>query len=225
MSNTTAVGSSVPGVDALHSGDDAATPAGEGVSGGSGGCELRADSVASGVADGGTTLTSVTAGLSSGAVPPTPPTDTTVHLTTSVLDVTACADLVTVDATGATALFVGTTRDNFAGKAVTRLEYEAYEPMALKEMAAIADAARTKWTLARIAIVHRLGVVPVREASVVIAVSSAHRREALEALQFLIDTLKARVPIWKKEWYADETGAWKENAEAKARPSAVESAK
>jgi hypothetical protein len=57
--------------------------------------------------------------------------------------------------------------------------------------------------------------VPVREASVVIAVSSAHRHDALVALQYLIDTLKARVPIWKKEWYADDTGAWKANAEAR----------
>ena len=60
-----------------------------------------------------------------------------------------------------------------------------------------------------------------REASVVIAVSSAHRAEALSALSYLIDTLKARVPIWKKEWYADESGQWKENAEAKARTAVV----
>ncbi len=86
--------------------------------------------------------------------------------------------------------------------------------MARKELFAICDLARSKWTLSRIAVFHRLGEVPVREASVVIAVSSSHRRESIEALHFLIDTLKARVPIWKKEWYEDDSGLWKANAEA-----------
>jgi molybdopterin synthase catalytic subunit len=141
--------------------------------------------------------------------------DTLLQLTHAPLDVAACLDFVTLPSTGASTLFVGTTRDNFGGRAVVRLEYEAYAPMALRELAALCAGARTRWALPRVAILHRLGAVPVREASVVIAVSSAHRHDALVALQYLIDTLKARVPIWKKEWYADDTGAWKANAEAR----------
>lgn len=165
----------------------------------------------------------------SGEAPPAPErhtggdADTLLELTYAPLDVAACTDFVTLPTTGATSLFIGTTRDNFGGKCVTRLEYEGYAPMALREMGAVCASARARWALPRIAILHRLGVVPVRDASVVIAVSSAHRHDALVAVQYLIDTLKARVPVWKKEWYADDTGAWKANAEARvATPGPVQ---
>ena len=85
--------------------------------------------------------------------------------------------------TGATSIFVGTTRDNFAGKVVVRLEYEAYEQMAAKEMAKLCSELRQRWpSIHRIAVHHRLGVVDVTEASVVIAVSSPHRKESLEVI-------------------------------------------
>lgn len=135
-------------------------------------------------------------------------------LTVDKLSVDAISELVTDDTCGAVSIFVGTTRDNFEGKKVLRLEYEAYEPMALKAMKLICDEVRQKWPAVHsIAMYHRLGNVPCREASVVIAVSSPHRRESLEAVSQCIDRLKAAVPIWKKEVYEGQPPVWKENAE------------
>ena len=96
-------------------------------------------------------------------------------------------------------IFIGTTRDNANGRNVLFLEYEAYVPMALKKMEEIANEARQRWCITKVAIVHRIGRVEIGEASVLIAVSSAHRNEAFEACRFAIDTLKETVPIWKKE--------------------------
>ena len=100
-------------------------------------------------------------------------------------------------------MFIGTTRDNSNGKKVLRLEYEAYESMAVKMMNEIAEELRTKWQVKKISMVHRIGSVEIGEASVVIAVSAAHRKEAFEACRYAIDTLKKQVPIWKKEYYID----------------------
>lgn len=86
--------------------------------------------------------------------------------------------------------------------------------MAEREMRAIIARARQRWQIRHVAIAHRIGVVPTTESSVEIAVSSAHRREALEACQFAINELKKSVPIWKKEIYAGEAAAWKENKES-----------
>lgn len=104
---------------------------------------------------------------------------------------------------GAIDIFIGTTRNHSHGKSVLALEYEAYSPMALKMMYRIADEARAKYGITKISIVHRIGRLEVGEASVVIAVSSAHRREAFEACRFAIDALKTAVPIWKKEFFPD----------------------
>ncbi|XP_057338394.1 molybdopterin synthase catalytic subunit [Microplitis mediator] len=114
---------------------------------------------------------------------------------------------------GAISTFIGTTRDNFESKKVIKLAYEAYEPMALKEMKNICEKIRAKWDVKHIAIFHRLGEVPVCESSVAIAISSPHRRESLQAVEFAIDTLKSSVPIWKKEIYEDQQSTWKENKE------------
>lgn len=102
---------------------------------------------------------------------------------------------------GAIVTFVGTTRDHHEGRQVLRLEYEAYPEMALAELRKIGAAARERWPITEVAIVHRIGVVPVGEASVVIAVSAAHRDAAFAASRFAIDRLKEVVPIWKKEHY------------------------
>lgn len=116
------------------------------------------------------------------------------------------------DSYGGISIFVGTTRNNFDGKEVVKLEYEAHNTMAEKEMNKICHEIRQRWKVGNIAIVHRVGVVPVSESSVVIAVSSEHRKEAIEAVDFGINTLKAAVPIWKKEVYRDGGSSWKDNA-------------
>lgn len=130
------------------------------------------------------------------------------------LDGQRAVDLVTHASAGAISTFIGTTRDNFQGKKVVRLEYEGYIPMAKSELLKICAQIRGQWpSVVGIAMFHRLGVVEVREASVVIAISSPHRAEALEACAFAIDTLKATVPIWKSEQYEGDSRMWKENAE------------
>lgn len=137
----------------------------------------------------------------------------TILLTCDPLSVEKATDAVASNAAGATSVFVGTTRDTFEGKLVTLLQYEAYESMALKEMTKLCESARGKWPdLCSLAVMHRLGRVAVGEASVIIAASSPHRKEAIDACHFLIDTLKATVPIWKKEVYEDGS-TWKANKE------------
>ena len=108
---------------------------------------------------------------------------------------------VSSDAAGAIATFVGTTRSHSRGREVVRLEYEAYEGMAEAEMERIASELGERYQLLGVAIHHRVGVVEVGEPSVVIAVSSAHRADALAACRDAIDTLKVTVPLWKKEVY------------------------
>ncbi len=110
---------------------------------------------------------------------------------------------------GAILVFEGVARDHFEGRAVLHLEYEAYTDMALPEMSRIADECAERFG-ARIAMVHRTGTVAIGEPSVVIAVGAAHRDEAYAASRYAIDQLKLRVPIWKKECYADGS-AWKAN--------------
>ncbi|CAL8384466.1 unnamed protein product [Gadus morhua 'NCC'] len=100
---------------------------------------------------------------------------------------------------GAVALFIGTTREHFEGRRVIRLEYEAYEPMVKSELSAVCRDIRSRWPMVKhICIQHRLGLVPVAEASVAIAISSPHRCEAQEAVGYCINALKASAPIWKK---------------------------
>lgn len=113
---------------------------------------------------------------------------------------------------GAIATFSGTTRDTFENRPVLRLEYEAYIPMATRQLEAICQAARGRWSLIALAVAHRVGVVPIGDESVFVAVSSVHRKDALEACHFVIDEIKASVAIWKKEIYANGE-VWKENTE------------
>lgn len=109
---------------------------------------------------------------------------------------------------GAVLLFLGCTRQHTAGRETTELTYDAYTEMAEKELAALESEARGRWELAECLIVHRLGKVPLGEASVAIVVASAHRRAAFAAGEWLIDTLKQRVPIWKQEHWADGRREW-----------------
>jgi molybdopterin synthase catalytic subunit len=105
-------------------------------------------------------------------------------------------------------LFLGTTREMTDGRRTATLDYEAYDEMAEKKLAELETEARERWPLVECEIVHRLGRVPLAEASVAIAVSTPHRTDAFAAGQWLIDTLKRDVPIWKQEHWADGTSEW-----------------
>lgn len=131
------------------------------------------------------------------------------------LDLLAVESAVRHPGAGAVLSFRGDTREDFEGREVVRLEYEAYDQMALSEMEAIGVQVGERWPGARLAMAHRLGVVPVGEASVVISVSAPHRVACYEASRFAIDSLKAQVPIWKKEVYRDGS-TWKGNNEVRS---------
>ncbi|MBA2518413.1 MAG: MoaD family protein [Chloroflexia bacterium] len=104
---------------------------------------------------------------------------------------------------GGIVTFSGTVRDRARGKAVIALDYEAYEPVAENMLARIGDEVHTRWGVDRVAIVHRIGRLPVGEISVVISAAAAHRAAAFDACEYAIDRIKVLVPIWKKEFYAD----------------------
>lgn len=137
------------------------------------------------------------------------------------IDVAKYINYVTMPQCGAIATFSGTTRDTFEGKTVVELWYEAYVPMAIRCIKNICSSARASWNLKCIAVAHRLGPVPVGETSVFIAISSVHRADALDACKFVIDELKASVPIWKKEVYSNGE-IWKENSEFLDRRNELE---
>ncbi|NIL96511.1 MAG: molybdenum cofactor biosynthesis protein MoaE [Planctomycetales bacterium] len=109
---------------------------------------------------------------------------------------------------GAVLLFLGTTRGTTQGRETLSLDYESYREMAERKLAELEEEALQRWPLVHCAVVHRLGHLEVGETSVAVAVSSAHRREAFAAGQWLIDTIKEVVPIWKRENWADGTSQW-----------------
>jgi molybdopterin synthase catalytic subunit len=124
------------------------------------------------------------------------------------IDAAALASEVAHRANGATLLFVGTVRDVNDGRPVTGMEYTAYRSMAERELAAIAREAAEHFGTNDIVIEHRLGVLELGAASVVVAVAHPHRAPAYDASRFVIEQLKARVPIWKLEQYLDGTREW-----------------
>ncbi len=138
-------------------------------------------------------------------VPPSAPADTWLGLSESPLPLDAASLWAVRPDCGGLVLFNGTARDHAAGRPeVSLLEYEAYEEHVLPRLAIIADEARVRWpTIGRIAMLHRVGPVAVTESAVVIVVSAPHRDEAFAAARFCIDTLKATVPIWKREQWRD----------------------
>jgi molybdopterin synthase catalytic subunit len=126
-----------------------------------------------------------------------------IKITEKPIDVQKVIDTASSLAAGAVNVFIGTVRNNANGKNVTWLEYEAYETMAVNEIRKIIDDASHRWPLLGWAVSHRIGTLKPGEVSVVVAVSSPHRRESFEACQYIIDTLKAKAPIWKKEVFED----------------------
>ena len=126
-----------------------------------------------------------------------------VQLVREPIAIDAVMESLRDDADGAMVTFDGKVRNNTRGRATLHLDYEAYEEMALKQMAALREEAKAKFAVREVAIVHRLGRLVVGETSVLIVVSSAHRGAAFEACRYVIDTLKKTVPIWKKEQFVD----------------------
>ncbi|WP_026463170.1 molybdenum cofactor biosynthesis protein MoaE [Adhaeribacter aquaticus] len=110
---------------------------------------------------------------------------------------------VQADGAGAINVFIGTVRNQTQAKPVVQLDFEAYDSMAVKKMQEIADQAKAKWPIQKVAVVHRKGPLQIGDAAVVIAVSTPHRKASFEACEFIIDTLKQVVPIWKKEIFED----------------------
>ncbi len=141
--------------------------------------------------------------------PVAPPTDadTWAAISGTRLPVHEASDWATVPSCGAVVTFTGTARDHSTGReGVTRLEYEAYESEAVPRLQAVADEIRNRWPdVARIAMIHRVGEVPLTEAAVVVVVSAPHRDAAFHAARFGIDTLKSTVPVWKREDWAEGT--------------------
>ncbi len=125
----------------------------------------------------------------------------TVAIGEEPIDVGALAREVSSPAAGAVVTFVGSTREENAGRRVLRLEYDAYLPMALRELRKIAAEAGHRFRIVKIAMHHRVGLVELGETSVAIAVSAAHRAQAFEACRFAIDRVKEVAPIWKKEYF------------------------
>ena len=133
-----------------------------------------------------------------------------IDLTPRELDVSVAVGHVTGASSGGIAVFLGTTRAelNASKQPLVALDYEAYPEMALEQMRDLARRARQQWPIARLALLHRNGRVAVGEPSVIIAVASPHRGEAFDACEWLIDTLKKEVAIWKKEVWADGATTW-----------------
>lgn len=121
------------------------------------------------------------------------------------IDVTEAFHFLQSPDTGAINLFIGTVRNSTKGKEVVKLEFEAYENMALKEMKKLAEAAKNQWPLEQVLMLHVTGEKKPGEVVVVIGVTSGHRDASFEACRFLIDELKKSVPIWKKEYFKDNS--------------------
>ncbi|MGE0355213.1 MAG: molybdenum cofactor biosynthesis protein MoaE [Gemmatimonadales bacterium] len=129
------------------------------------------------------------------------------HLTERPIDIALLISLVEAPGRGGIASFLGTVRDHHAGRQVERLEYTAYRPMAEAECARIVAEAEARWP-ARIALEHRIGALGVGDIAVAIVAASAHRDGAFDACRYVIEELKHRVPIWKREYYTDGSVAW-----------------
>ncbi len=124
------------------------------------------------------------------------------------IDISRLVAEVASNGNGATLLFIGTVRDVNNGRAITGMEYSAYQSMAERELADIVAEAATKFEIADIVVEHRIGTLGLGDASVAIAVAHAHRGPAYEASRYIIEQLKQRVPIWKLEHYVDGTREW-----------------
>ena len=131
-------------------------------------------------------------------------------VTADPLDSERLVAAVRQDESGALVLFYGVARNHSEGRRVRALEYDAYPEMAEKKLREVADEVRGRWPVTGIGVYHRTGRLAIGEASLLVAVSAAHRREAFEACHYAVDRIKETVPIWKKEIWEDGEGAWVE---------------
>lgn len=130
------------------------------------------------------------------------------QVTTEAIDPGALRSTLVNASAGAYAAFEGWIRNENEGQVVLRLEYEAYQPLAEKEGSRVLDEARAKFPVLEAACVHRVGLLELGECAVWVGVSSPHRDEAFAACRYIIDQVKVRLPIWKKEHYADGHSGW-----------------
>lgn len=130
------------------------------------------------------------------------------RITPDPIDATALLSSCAAPSDGAVLLFLGVVRDHNEGREVGHLEYEAFAPMAERVLRQIVDEARERWDTGTMAVVHRVGRLEIGEASVAIVVSAPHRGEAYEASRYVIEELKRRVPVWKREGYLDGQTEW-----------------
>src|SRR6185437_4570637 len=129
--------------------------------------------------------------------------DAKIEIVWEKIDSHAVVEAIKRPEDGAVAVFEGIVRNHSRNRRTLYLDYEAYEPMALKKLEGLADQARAQFAVREVAIMHRLGRLEIGETSVLIVVASAHRGAAFDACRWLIDTLKKTVPIWKKEHFED----------------------
>ena len=130
------------------------------------------------------------------------------YLTRTPLSIDQLVAQVSSPACGGTCVFLGTVRNGPEENGVKAIEYSAYEEMVEAEFGRLVAEAATRWPSARIAVQHRLGAIPVGEASIGIAAAAPHRAAAFEACRFVIEEVKRRIPVWKKELRQDGTEVW-----------------
>jgi molybdopterin synthase catalytic subunit len=131
-----------------------------------------------------------------------------IEVTTEKLNLLPLQEFCLTENSGALDIFIGTVRDHFDGRKVRAIEYQGYPAMAEKILLGITERAFKKSPVNRLAIQHRIGLLTLKEASVIIVVSAAHRAEAFETARFVIEEIKKDIPVWKKEIFEDGTVGW-----------------
>jgi molybdopterin synthase catalytic subunit len=137
-----------------------------------------------------------------------PPELIFVELTQQAIDSQSLVERVTIPSCGAVCLFLGTVREFTGAQQTVDLVYEAYPKMAEKELRLICEEAASRWPIPRLGVIHRLGLVPLGEASIALAVATPHRQASFDACAWMMDEIKKRVPIWKQEHWADGSKQW-----------------
>lgn len=145
-----------------------------------------------------------------------------ISLTYNTLDASAALARISSPSAGANVLFLGTTRDSFENRPVSQLSYTAYPPLTLKTLDKIARDAVSKHALTGVVIAHRLGTVPISEASIVIAVSAGHRAAAWRAGEEVLELCKEKAEIWKMEEFEDGEKEWRANRERDAEGRVID---